>query len=374
MPLRFDPSSYLQALEYGREQRPDPSTITEPLMQGLQLMLQNKQINQQSERQKMMDQFLMAKEGREQQESEVNFGRPISPDAMYGESTGMTARSSMMPGARTLPKGVQGPSMPGQAQIGRGTGLRDAFQKWRAGAMQGPAQPGFVEALPRDDRKIFLEAQNLPPKGQVSPEMAEADMELKKARAEYLRRNPQQKENFNQENNLRSQFLNQSKDFSDTASSYQRMIDSSREPSAAGDLALIFNYMKMLDPGSTVREGEFANAAASGSYGARFQAAANKILSGERLDDSMRQDFMGRATDLYQGQLSRHKQREGEFQNLATQYGGQPSRVTPNLATPIGGYGQSDSTDGQAMTRTIRNKLTGETRKQVSNDGGRTWN
>ena len=189
---------------------------------------------------------------------------------------------------------------------------------------------------------------------------------------------PKAKPSYTQENLLRSQFVNQSKDFTDTASAYQRVIDSSRSPSAAGDMALIFNYMKMLDPGSTVREGEFANAAASGSYGARIQAAANKVLTGQRLDDSMRGDFVARANDLYQGQLSRHKQREAEFQSLAESYGSDNSRrVTPNLATPLGGYGAAADrlrpiapvTTSVPLTAT--NKKTNQ--KIISHDGGKTW-
>lgn len=175
------------------------------------------------------------------------------------------------------------------------------------------------------------------------PMERQADIRLKNAQADYYERRPVNtpgdKRMFTEENQLRSQYFSQSKDFSDTASAYQRIIDSSREPSAAGDLALIFNYMKMLDPGSTVREGEFANAAASGSYGARFQAAAQKIATGQRLDDSMRADFMDRATELYRGQLSRHKQRQEQFRGIAESYGRDPSRVAVDIATPIGGYG-----------------------------------
>jgi hypothetical protein len=40
----------------------------------------------------------------------------------------------------------------------------------------------------------------------------------------------------------------------------------------------------------------------------------------------------------------------------------------PGIGTPVGGGGS------QSLTRTIRNKRTGETRQQTSSDGGRTWN
>lgn len=41
---------------------------------------------------------------------------------------------------------------------------------------------------------------------------------------------------------------------------YQKVQGAAERPSAANDLAMIFAYMKMLDPGSVVREQEFANA------------------------------------------------------------------------------------------------------------------
>ena len=63
------------------------------------------------------------------------------------------------------------------------------------------------------------------------------------------------------------------------------------EPSAAGDLGLIFAYMKMLDPGSVVREGEFAVAANSGGIPDRVIAQIQNAQSGQRLSPAVRKDF-----------------------------------------------------------------------------------
>ena len=54
---------------------------------------------------------------------------------------------------------------------------------------------------------------------------------------------------------LRKEFtgLQKIKDFSKVSDAYTRVVESSRDPSAAGDLALIFNYMKVLDPGPEPR-------------------------------------------------------------------------------------------------------------------------
>lgn len=89
------------------------------------------------------------------------------------------------------------------------------------------------------------------------------------------------------------------KDFQDQTAALGRIIASAENPSAAGDLALIFNYMKMLDPGSTVREGEFANAQNAGGVGTRLISLYNNIRDGTRLTNDQRADFVGRATGLY---------------------------------------------------------------------------
>lgn len=138
---------------------------------------------------------------------------------------------------------------------------------------------------------------------------------------------------------LRSQFLSQAKDFTDSSTSYQRIIDSAKNPTAAGDLSLIYNYMKMLDPGSTVREGEFATAQNAGSLPQSIIGQYNKIVSGERFDPTLRKDFVDRASQLYMGQKKRHDERIKEFQRVAIESRLNPSNVIVNVSTPEGGFG-----------------------------------
>jgi hypothetical protein len=92
-----------------------------------------------------------------------------------------------------------------------------------------------------------------------------------------------------------------------------RVISSAEEPSPAGDLALIFNYMKILDPGSVVREGEFATAQNAGSVDTRVRSLYNRLLEGERLTPVQREDFVSRAIRIYEGA-------ETQYQSIADQY------------------------------------------------------
>lgn len=136
---------------------------------------------------------------------------------------------------------------------------------------------------------------------------------------------------FDQENKIRSQFLEKTKEFPVVRNSYRRILDSAKEPSGAGDLALIFNYMKVLDPGSTVREGEFANAQNSAGVDERVRGLYNKVIRGERLSDNQRNDFVQRATKLYKGQEDLYKQDLGKFRELAKSYNLDPDQATLNL-------------------------------------------
>lgn len=128
-------------------------------------------------------------------------------------------------------------------------------------------------------------------------------------------------------NDLRKEFNSLSKDFFQVNESVSRIRASASDPSGAGDLALIFNYMKILDPGSTVREGEFATAAASAGLPDRMIAAAKKLDNGERLSDDQRKDFVDRAEKLFENQRAVHERRKASYTDLAVNMGIDPKLV-----------------------------------------------
>lgn len=126
---------------------------------------------------------------------------------------------------------------------------------------------------------------------------------------------------------LRKEFsgLKPVKAFSDQAQAYGRIVASANNPSPAGDLALIFNYMKVLDPGSVVRESEFATAEQAAAWLQESEEAGftvplpvaraiRKAATGQRLSPEQRADFVDRGTVLY-------KNAETGFDALYEQYG-----------------------------------------------------
>lgn len=94
---------------------------------------------------------------------------------------------------------------------------------------------------------------------------------------------------------LRGQFLTQTANERAVAQAYQAVQAADQSP--AGDIALVYGFMKMVDPTSAVREGEFATAQNAGSVPERVRAMYNRALKGERLTDTVRADFVRQATN-----------------------------------------------------------------------------
>lgn len=144
---------------------------------------------------------------------------------------------------------------------------------------------------------------------------------------------PKPPDTFKQETTLRKEFEGspEAKQFKTVEDSYK--VINSIEPSPAGDLSLIFSYMKMLDPGSTVREGEFANAQNAGSVPDRIYNMYNKIISGERLNDAQRTDFKNQAKQLYITRQKAYGEAANKYRTMGSQYKLNPEMIAPTVKT-----------------------------------------
>ncbi len=121
------------------------------------------------------------------------------------------------------------------------------------------------------------------------------------------------------ETKFRNEYNNQTKPYQEVKSAYGRVLSS--EDTAVGDLSLIFGYMKMLDPGSVVREGEFATAQNAAGVPERIMNVYNKVASGERLNKSQREAFKGQAKGLYNSALEGEKTVRTGLERIAKGYG-----------------------------------------------------
>jgi hypothetical protein len=130
---------------------------------------------------------------------------------------------------------------------------------------------------------------------------------------------------FSNENTLRDEYTTQTAPFRTISDAYKKIM--STADNGAGDMSLLYQYVKLLDPNSVVRESEFATAAASGSFGERVQGEVNRILSGQRMAPSLRQSFRNEATNIYNNQRNSTEQTAERYRGLAESYGLNPTRV-----------------------------------------------
>lgn len=155
------------------------------------------------------------------------------------------------------------------------------------------------------------------------------------------------------ENTLRDDYEGRSKDFFTINDAYKRIKSAGQEPSAAGDLALIFSFMKILDPGSTVREGEFANAQNAGGVDDRIRGLYNQIRSGELLSEAQRADFLAQTESLYGAAVDTQRTVNNTYSGIAERYGFNPQNVvTFNLPDAVGGDIPNTTGQEAAPTRT----------------------
>jgi hypothetical protein len=173
--------------------------------------------------------------------------------------------------------------------------------------------------------------------------------------------NKAKKLNMSQEAVMRKELLNLNKNYMTvqdnfnkiqaTAQAYQQAEKDPTTPFNYGpsDTALIFNFMKILDPTSVVRESEFATAANSGGVPQAVQAEYNKVLKGGALSPEMRQEFLKTSKQLYEASKKSYDQNNSTYRDLATRNGLNPDNVIMNINSSIQSGQQIINSKADAM-------------------------
>jgi len=149
-------------------------------------------------------------------------------------------------------------------------------------------------------------------------------------------RNEGEGRDFKQARDLRTDYTKAAEPFEKKRVAYQNIVSAYEgavaNPDNPGpaDIALIFSYMKMLDPGSTVMQGEYANAANAGGVPENIITLYNNLRKGDKLSPDLRDAFLDQATAQYQSQLSSYSTTRQTYQDLARQRGLNPDEVAPD--------------------------------------------
>jgi hypothetical protein len=137
-----------------------------------------------------------------------------------------------------------------------------------------------------------------------------------------------------------------------TAAQQVRALATKSNPSATDDVAMIFSYMKMLDPNSVVREGEYATAQNATGIPEQWMNLYNRALQGNRLNPAQRKNMLATVDSVYAPQRDAYNQVAERYRGYARDSGVNPDSVartyTPDsararkpAAAPSSGWGKA---------------------------------
>lgn len=134
---------------------------------------------------------------------------------------------------------------------------------------------------------------------------------------------------FENELKIRSDFRSEPvyKAHQEMSSAYSQIQQSLKQESPAGDLAGATKIMKLLDPGSVVRESELGMAMAASGLLDRVSNYATNIIKGTKLTPTQRADFQNLADALYSESVKAYNVKGDEYRSIATDYGMNPERI-----------------------------------------------
>lgn len=132
---------------------------------------------------------------------------------------------------------------------------------------------------------------------------------------------------FNAADKLRDDFVRQYKPYADVGRSMNVINTAAADPTGAKDIALVTTFMKMLDPGSTVRESEFATAQNTGALWERLKAQANAVASGQKLTQQQRTEMAAAAKQFADSTMKDAGKLRRDYEGLAKRRGLDPGEI-----------------------------------------------
>jgi len=107
------------------------------------------------------------------------------------------------------------------------------------------------------------------------------------------------------------------KGFEETKAAKLQIDQAAKMATPAGDLAAATKIMKILDPGSVVRESELGMAMAATGVEDKVKNYAQMVIDGTKLTPNQRKDFTELSNKLYNASAEQFNQKRGEYAGIA---------------------------------------------------------
>lgn len=202
------------------------------------------------------------------------------------------------------------PSSVQEYEYARQQGFQGSFQDWQAqGRSQGAAPPASIQEYQLTQQQGFTGTF--------------ADWQAQQA---------EPPDTFKDEASLRGEFTKASAPYVAIRDAYNRLTAAAGDGTGASDIAMVYSFMKMLDPTSVVREGEYATAEQAGGIPASVLNVYNRLVNGERLPQSLRDQFLSQGAAQYQAAESSQTALVQQYQGLAQHYNFDPAGIALDMS------------------------------------------
>ena len=156
---------------------------------------------------------------------------------------------------------------------------------------------------------------------------------------------------FTQEEKIRKEWQGRSKMYGELQGTFNNIKSSADTANGPGDIALITSFMKMLDPGSVVRETEFATARDTAGLFTQLQNRLEKAQSGQLLNPAQRKEYVALSQKYLDAAKKKAEQEKKDLSIVVKNYKLNPENVFGAEQAPPPPLPTSATVGGQTYQR-----------------------
>jgi len=165
-----------------------------------------------------------------------------------------------------------------------------------------------------------------------------------------------QKSNISGEAVLRKELLKLNTNYMTVQDSYNRIKEVTKtysDPTSTNlgptDLALVYSFIKVLDPATGIKEGEIALTKNAGGVPEAVVGEYNRLLKGGSLSPNMRNEYIKTSSQLFSSAKKSYDQNNTVYKDLAAQSGLNPDNVVLNVNSTVQTGAQTINSKADAL-------------------------
>ena len=164
------------------------------------------------------------------------------------------------------------------------------------------------------------------------------------------------KDPFKAERDLRNDFKSEPiyKAHMEVRSAYDQIRSALKQSTPISDVAAATKIMKLLDPGSVVRESELGIAMSSTGLLDRVTNYANTIIKGQRITPQQRKEFQALADEFFKMSEQQYDAKAKEYKGIASDYGLNADRVGGRSQSGSGDLSQKEKVELEELRQRFR--------------------